>query len=128
MEDLSRRNGDLAVEKLTEEFEKIIISKRSFLEGITKIDETLQKAAWSWNLKGDDRVLSMMRIQAGTAAEDIAKYEISKIAGSSESYEQKKEKLENLRRKINNIPWLAKGFKSSIGLDISFSIAQLLHN
>jgi len=123
--------GDKAVENLTGIFDKIAKSKKNYGEKITEISKELEKAANPWNLKGDDRVLSMMNNEACAAAEEIIELEIANIIKSpggdesSENFESKEARLNKIRAEIEGISWLAEGFKSSLRVDIAFALSEL---
>ena len=117
--------GDKAIEQLKKEFKAIVLSSKTFQEKVETMTEAFQKAAPEWNLKGDDRVLSMMSIEAGSSIDEIADAEIKIIEDSQDSIEEKRAKLESLKKEIDKIPWLAEGFKSSLNVKITFSSAGI---
>ncbi len=112
--------GDSAVLLLEKKLDKIIKEKISFEKKIELIGEELRKAAEPWNLKGDDRVLSMMNNSACADVEKIAEAEIEATKNSKGKIESKNKKLEKIEAEIDRISWLAKGFVSSIRVKIAF--------
>jgi hypothetical protein len=115
--------GDAAARELEEELARRADARGTFSEKIERMTGALQAAMGPWNMKGDDRVLSLMRIAAGAVTEELALDEIARLkrTGGDEAAKG----LEALAREIGKISWLADGFKSSIKVAISFATADL---
>lgn len=119
------KEGDEAVEKLAGIFSKIAKSGKNYEEKIAEMSRELEKAAKPWDMKGDDRVLSMMTTKAGTAIEEIVNSEIDNIIKDAGSFEGKLARFKKLEAEIDKIPWLARGFKSSLRVDIALALTDL---
>jgi len=79
-----------------------------------------------WVKKGDDRVLSKMRIIAGSAVERIVKSEVGIISKSGQlPKDEKLTAMEALESQVKALGWLAEGFKSSIMVDMAFAKADV---
>ena len=120
--------GDRAAEAFEREVIKISDSKAKFPEKIEKMTMALWKAVKPWDLKADDRVISLMGISAGAEIEDMVVQEIDSIQSGAGDFEKKKALLIALQDEMIVIPWLAEGFKSSIKVKIAFAIADLKLN
>jgi hypothetical protein len=110
-----RQLGDEAVKKLAAEFKEIINLKSTVKDRIDKMTSALQAAVLPWNIKGDDRVLGEMTIEAGAALEQMVDNELSNV-----------KILKTLKSDVDNIPWLADGFKSSIKVKIAIAVSKVL--
>lgn len=120
--------GDAAVTAVEAELRKIASSTSKWGLKIELMTEALNEAAGPWNLAGDDRVLSMMRNSAGEIAEGIIKDEAERIKGLSNDempLEDKDSALSALSNSVEEISWLAEGFKASIKCEIAFARADL---
>ena len=114
--------GDLAVKTFADYLKIVAASSENFETKIKIISETLVKAMEPWNLKGDDRVLSMMNGSAGECAEKLAHMEMTRITGNKKVKAAGRiAALDALDKSVSSIQWLAKGFKSSIKCDIAFA-------
>lgn len=121
---MKRLYGNIAVFLLAAKL-RLVIAFNSTLKGkIDGVTRALQKAATPWDRRADDRVLSMMGTEAGASVEKIFEREIRSILRRKDSVEEKERKLAHLKSHLD-IPFLADGFKSSIGLKISFAQAHL---
>jgi hypothetical protein len=114
--------GDEAVSKLETRFRAITKSNMSFNEKFVLIDDAFHKAIEPWNLKGDDRVLSKMRIAALSAVEDSIEDELARMnAGTKLSAMKKQDTLDIIRKRVQAAAWLPDAVKSSIACSLSFA-------
>lgn len=104
--------GDRAVEQFKKKVKSIVDSNKSIEARAKDMTDELQKAAAPWDLKGDDRVLSMMNMEAGVAFSEMIEKEIKNAS---------KDRLDELRKLVEGVSWLARGFKSSLGVKISLN-------
>ena len=106
--------GDKAAEKFEREVIKISDSKVKLDGKIERMTLALHNATQPWDKKGDDRVISLMKISAGAEIEDIVVQEIEVIHFGKGTIEDKRAKLIRLQDEMIVIPWLPEGFKSSM--------------
>jgi len=120
------RKGDLAIGILSKQMD-IIFKQRKPIEGkIHAITEELAKEMLPWVRKGDDRVLSKMRIIAGSAVERIVKAEVVAVSKSGQlSVGEKLAAMEKLETQVKGLSWLPEGLKSSIMVDMAFARADI---
>lgn len=110
--------GDTAVEKFEKEIGQVCNLKIKLEEKISKIDEILREAIGPWSLKGDDRVLSMIKNSTSDFISRIVRAEI--LAAKSE------EELENIKKIVDGISWLAERFKSGLRVYLSFRKFEII--
>jgi len=121
-----REAGNKAVEALEKEFDGIVKQKSAFKDKINLMSDAFQKAIGPWNLAGDDRVLSAMRIAAGSAVEEIVQVDVQAVSSEGKlAPKDRIERLKSIRVEVETIPWLADGFKSSLKAEIAFAITDL---
>lgn len=91
-----------------------------FGEKWRKIYDAIYPYIFALNAKPDDRALGVIRICYGQAIEELCIQEAKAIAASECPCEKKIREIDKLDRSISGIPSLADGFKSSIGVELSF--------
>lgn len=114
--------GDAAVRALEQKLQSVMAERMPFSVASAKISEIYLGSTGAWNLKGDDRVLSLMRTAASSAIEEAAQREIDGILADTER--DARGRLQALKEELGRIEWLPEGFRSSLGMEISFAIAS----
>lgn len=117
---------DRAVNKTLHQMQSIGHEDHPFPEKLARMTGVFDQAVMPLTLKGDDRALSHLRNGAGEILEKLVNEEISRIKEAPNlSGSEKLLQLQQMQQQVEEVPWLAEGFKSSIRVDLAFAQADL---
>ncbi len=102
--------GDNAVREFKNKLKPIINSNKTFELRIKEITDKLQKVCVSWNIKGDDRVLSGFNLEASSAFNEMIEKELENI--------EDKDELNRIKDFVYGVSWLSDTWKSSLRVKI----------